>query len=243
MIGKENNRLQRPSRRRKEQMMKQSQGLGAMVCALLAQQHTLNKEDVGADARLKKNGMVFETEAYELPGLGHLCILRMNAMLGLMKMETAVLAVTEKDVPLLNLDWVRAFGKETQIVELYDTQLAPYPDDSLAAFDAIRRRDSDLPDMSAKGHWYDAILYPCSYQAGKGLSERLSAAARAYTETFLRQLADAPACDSAAKAEKVHTFAERLFAEGGPAVDQVTKLFGKETARRLILRHMYGIKE
>ena len=67
-----------------------------------------------------------------------------------------------KDVPLLNLDWVNAFGKETQIVELYDTQLAPYPAEKLAAFDALRARDADLPDPPAgKAHWYDAILYPC----------------------------------------------------------------------------------
>ena len=69
----------------------------------------------------------------------------------------------------------------------------------------------------------------------------MAAAARAYTGTFLRQLDGTPACDSAAKAEKVKAFAERLFAEGGPAVDQVTKLFGKETANRLILRWMYGV--
>ena len=222
--------------------MGKTQGLGDMVRELLTQHYTLRKKELGADARLSKNGMVFETETYEIPGLGHFCILRMNAMLGLMKMETAVLAVTEKDVPLLNLDWVRAFGKETQIVELYDTQLAPYPAEALAAFDTLRRRDDDLPGMNSSGHWYDAILYPCSYhKAGKKLTERLTAAAHDYTETFLRQLTDAPACDSQAKREKVRAFAERLFAEGGPAVDQVTKLFGPETAKRLILQHMYGV--
>ena len=225
--------------------MSSTQGLGDMVRTLLAQQYTLKKEELGADARLAKKGMVFETEAYEIPDLGHFCILRMNAFLGLMKMETAVLAVTGKDLPLLNLDWVRAFGRETQIVELYDTQLAPYPEALLAEFDALRRRDGDLPAQEAKGtHWYDAILYPCSYhKAGKGLTERLAAAARDYTETFLRQLANAPACDAQAKQAKNRAFAERLFAEGGPAVDQVTKLFGTETARRLILHHMYGVKD
>ena len=225
--------------------MSSTQGLGDMVRTLLEQQYTLKKEELGADARLSKKGMVFETEAYEIPDLGHFCILRMNAFLGLMKMETAVLAVTGKDLPLLNLDWVRAFGRETQIVELYDTQLTPYPEKALAEFDALRRRDGDLPEQEAKAaRWYDAILYPCSYhKAGKGLSGRLSAAARDYFTLFLRQLADAPSCDSAAKAEKVKAFAERLFAEGGPAVDQVTKLFGAETARRLILRHMYGVGE
>ena len=223
--------------------MSKAQGLGDMVLDRLSQRVTLKKEELGADARLSKKGMVFETESYEIPELGHFCILRMNAFLGLMKMETAVLAVDGRDVPLLNLDWVRAFGKETQIVELYDTQLEPCPEEKLAEFDALRRRDDELPGMSSAGHWYDAILYPCSYhKAGKGLTERLAAAARDYTETYLRQLEAAPACDRAAKAEKIKAFAERLFAEGGPAVDQVTKLFGAETARRLILRRMYGVR-
>ena len=222
--------------------MSSTQGLGDMVRTRLEKQYALKKEDLGADARLSAKGMVFETESYEIPDLGHFCILRMNAFLGLMKMETAVLAVTGKDVPLLNLDWVRAFGKETQIVELYDTQLTPYPDEALEEFDALRRRD-DLPGMNSGGRWYDAILYPCSYhKAGKKLTERLSAAARDYTAVFLRQLAEAPACDAQAKQAKNRAFAERLFAEGGPAVDQVTKLFGAETAKRLILRYMYGVK-
>ena len=230
------------SLRGKERSMKNAQNSGEMFLSLLRQRYTIEREDLGQDARLSKSGMVFETESYRVSGLGHFCLMRMSAMLGLMKMETAVLAVTEKDVPLLNLDWVRAFGKETQIAELYDTQLAPFPEKALAEFDAIRRRDDDLPDTASSPHWYDSILYPCSYhKAGKGIGERLAAAAQAYTETFLRLLDEAPACGKAEKEEKVKAFAERLFAEGGPAVDQVTKLFGAETAKRLIVLRMYGV--
>ena len=211
--------------------MGKTQSLSEMTRSLLERSYTLQREDLGADAHLSAKGMAFDTEAWEIPGLGHLCLMRMNAFLGLM------------DVPLLNLDWVRAFGKETQIAELYDTQLTPYPAKKLAAFEALRVRDDELPSPPSKAHWYDAILYPCSYhKAGKGVSERFARAARDYLETFLRQLAEAPACDAAAKAEKNRAFAERLFAEGGPAVDQVTKLFGRETARRLILRWMYGVR-
>ena len=224
--------------------MEQRQGLGDMVREQLAQQYSLQKKELGADARLSKSGMVFETEVYEIAELGHFCILRMNAFLGLMKMETAVLAVSGKDVPLINLDWVRVMGRETQIVELYDTQLAPWPDAARSEFDALRRRDGDLPDTVTSAHWYDAILYPCSYhKVGRKISGRLSAAARDYTALYLRQLADAPVCDSAAKQEKTRAFAARLFAEGGPAVDQVTKLFGAEIAKRLILRHMNGVAD
>ena len=213
--------------------MGKTQSLSEMTRSLLERSYTLQREDLGADAHLSAKGMAFDTEAWEIPGLGHFCLMRMKAFFGLMKM----------DVPLLNLDWVRAFGKETQIAELYDTQLTPYPAKKLAAFEALRVRDDELPSPPSKAHWYDAILYPCSYhKAGKGVSERFARAARDYLETFLRQLAEAPACDAAAKAEKNRAFAERLFAEGGPAVDQVTKLFGRETARRLILRWMYGVR-
>ena len=46
----------------------------------------------------------------------------------------------------------------------------------------------------------------------------------------------------AAKKEKVAAFAETLFSQGGPAVDTIVKLFGRETAERLILHHMYGVE-
>ena len=220
-------------------------GVGALMLKALSHDHTLQRNDIGADARLAKKGMVFETESYEVEGVGHFCILRMNAMLGLMKMETAVLAVWEKDLPLLNLDWVKAMGKETQIVELYDVQLAPYPMERLSAFRRILDRDGDLQDYVSPGqHWYDKILYPCSYhKSGKGIAQRLNAAARDYVSEYMAQLSEAPVCDSAAKREKVRDFAETLFAQGGPAVDQVVKLFGRETASRLVLGHMYGVDQ
>ena len=219
--------------------------LGLMLLEELKKSYTLRPEELGADAHLSKKGMVFDTEAYEVEGLGHLCVMRMKAMLGLMKMETAVLAVSEKDVPLFNLDYVSAMGKETQIAELYDTQLAPWPEEAQAAFLALRERAADLPDAPAQGeHWYDAILYPCSlHKAGKGLTEGLDAAARGYAEAFLAQLEAAPACDRAEKAAKIRSFAETLFAQGGPAVDTMTKLFGDTVARRVVLKAMYGVKD
>ncbi|MDO5453132.1 MAG: hypothetical protein Q4F20_05245, partial [Eubacteriales bacterium] len=106
----------------------------------------LTKVDVGGEAVMKKNGFHFQTEAYEAEGLGHICFLTMKAMGGLMKMETAVLATTAKDVPMMNLDWVLAAGKETQMCELYDDQIAPYPAEDAAKFQAIKDRDADLTD-------------------------------------------------------------------------------------------------
>lgn len=224
--------------------MKTHRDLGALARGLLEQDWTLVPEDLGQDAHLRKNGMAFDTEAYTIPNLGHLCILRMKAFLGLMKMETAVLAVTERDLPLLNLDWVGAAGRETQIAELYDTQLQSFPAEQRSVFQALKDRDEDLPEPPASVHWYDSLLYPCSYhKVGRGLSERFNRAAEDYLRAFVSLLGDAPVCDAAEKGAKVRAFAETLLEKGGPAVDTVTKLFGAETAKRLILHAMYGVRE
>ena len=73
--------------------------LGTAILDALKGRYTLEKLDIGTDARLSKSGMVFETESYAVKDLGHLCVLRMKAFLGLMKMETVVLAVKERTCP------------------------------------------------------------------------------------------------------------------------------------------------
>ena len=214
------------------------------VLATLGRAYVAQQEDLGADAHLSAKGMTFETESWSIPGVGHLCIMQMNAFFGLMRMETAVIAPTDVDVPLFNLDWVKAFGTETQIAELYDTQLLPWPDECHEAFEYVRNQYADLPDAPAgDARWYDDVLYPCSFhKKGRGLTERMSNAAQDYLTVYVELLSAAPACDSMEKAAKVQAFAERLFGEGGPAVDQVTKLFGEQTAKRIILRYMYGAR-
>ena len=223
--------------------MSNHRNLGDLVKERLEKDFVLAPLDTGTDARLSKKGMMFTTESYDIGGIAHLCILSMRAMMGLMKMETAVISSYGKDVPLINLDWVSAFGNETQMAELYNDQLEPYPQELLDEFEEIKEADADLPDYPSSPAWYDSIIYPCSYRKrGKKISDRLSAAAERYTDVFCCQLKDAPECDPSAKTSKVSEFASRLFTEGGPAVSQVRKLFGDEIARRLILTHMYGVK-
>lgn len=211
---------------------------------VLGADHTLSPLDVGTDGHLSKWGLSFETSAWQIEDVGHLCSLTMHAPLGLMRMETVVIAPTQFDMPVANFDWVRAFGTETQIMEVYDTQLTPWPEECQEDLALISQRDADLANVRSEGaHWYDSILYPCSYhRKGKGVSERLECAVHDFIVTYLDQLAGAPACDIETKQQKVRGFAERLFAEGGPAVDMVVKLFGRDTARRLVVEHMYGVR-
>ena len=219
------------------------------VLNALGRTYTLRQKDLGADAHLSAKGMAFETESWEVVGVGHLCVMRMNAFVGLMRMETAIIAPTAVDAPLFNLDWVKALGTETQIAELYDTQLVPWPEECHDAFEFVRAQYADVPDAPAgDARWYDDVLYPCSFHkkgreliGRKGLTERMSRAAQDYLTVYAELLEAARPCDQAEKSARVRAFAERLFEEGGPAVDQVTRLFGGQTAKRLILQHMYGV--
>ena len=217
---------------------------GYMCIDALRGRYRLIPSDIGEDALMKAKGMTFTTGSYEVEGLGHLCVLRMKAFAGLMKMETAVLAVRSKDMPLLNIDWMTVAGSETQIVELYDVQLEDYPAEKLDSFAEIRDRDSDLKDYCPGDHWYDDIKYPCSYsKKDRNAAGRFNAAARSYLRTYLKQAETAKPCSESEKTALIRNYAEQLISQGGPAVDQVTRLFGDDFARRLILRHMYGADE
>lgn len=220
--------------------------LGQYTVDSLGRYFDLVPKDLGADARLSKRGMTFETKSWEIRGIGHLCVLRMNAFFGLMKMETIVIAPFEADLPLYNADWVGAFGTETQMAELYDTQLEPWPEESKGKFDEAKAAFADLPDAPTGEHWYDAVLYPCSvHKKGKKLTDRFNKLAKEYTDLFVAELAAAAAsgkCPADLKKARVSEFAHKLVENDGPAVSMMAKLFGKETMQRIVLRHMYGVE-
>ena len=153
--------------------------LGQYTVDSLGRYFELVPKELGADARRSKRGMTFETKSWENRGIGHLCVMRMNAFLGLMKMETIVIAPFEADLPLYNADWVKAFGTETQIAELYDTQLEPWPETSQKKFLGIKAGFADLPDAPSGEHWYDSVLYSCSiHKKGKGLTDSFNKLAK-----------------------------------------------------------------
>ena len=165
-------------------MEKSNGSKGRYLLRQLSQHYRIHKVDIGEDARMAKRGFVFVTRTYEIEDVGHLCIMNMKTMFGLMRMETVILASTKKDMPLMNLDWVQVPGKQTLLGELYDTQLTPWPEESQAAFARISDRDHDLPDYSSGSeHWYDSLLYPCSYhKTGRGIGSRLEEAAALYEQ-------------------------------------------------------------
>lgn len=222
--------------------------LGQYATAALGQYFELIPGNIGADAHLSKRGMTFDTKSCEIKGVGHLCVMRMNAFMGLMKMETIVIAPTKVDMPLFNVDWVSAFGTETLITELYDTQVEPWPGEAQKKFEEIQEEYLDVEDNESGEHWYDSVLYPVSiHKKGKGLTDRFNDAAKDYIDLFAAELAElsepaAGKCPADLKRARVGDFARTLVENDGPAVNMMAKLFGEETMRRIVLKHMYGVE-
>ena len=208
---------------------------------MLKKKYEVLQTDIGSDARLSKSGMTFNIRSYDVKGLGHLCLMDMKAMLGLMKMETAVLSSETKDVPLFNIDSISAMGNKTQLVEFYDNQIEPLSDEAADRYMKIKESGPELEPYVSGEHWYDPILYPFSYgQKKKGDTKVFDEICTKYIAEYLDQLEAAPDCDPSEKKTKTAAFAQGLLDNGGPAVDQFRKLFGDETAYRIIMQHMYG---
>lgn len=216
---------------------------GETFLKALKESYAVTENDCREFSAFSKKGMHFQAKSYEFGNIGHYCILTMSGMLGLMKMETLVFSVYGKDVPLFNIDSVTVFKQRTQLMEFYDTRLGDSDESAAIPYFKIKERDNDLPDYISGEHWYDPILLPCSYgKKAKGKDARLIQSSEDYFGAYLDELKQAKECDGKEKKEKNRAFAEGLLHNGGPAVDQVTKLFGKEFAVTLILDIMYGVK-
>lgn len=213
-----------------------------MVLKLLEKDFKLRHLNIGNDVHLSAKGMDFVINSYDIEGYGHLCTIAMKAMLGLMKMETAVICAENKDMPLFNMDRIDAMGKHTQIVEMYDNQIHYITEEFFDAFMEIKDKDHNVENYTSGSHWYDDILYPFSYaKTKKGNCEVFDIACENYLKEYLKQAETARTCNVEDKKEKTRQFAQGLLDNGGPAVNQFRKLFGEETTRRIVLKHMYGI--
>ena len=215
--------------------------LGRMAKKLLSKHFEITPADIGEDARLTYKGITLNTEAFQVEGVGKLCIMDLKAGFGIIRMETVVLTPINKDEPLFNLDWMKIMGKEIQICELYDTCAQPCSEDIIMQWEKVTCRDADIKDSSWERYTYHDYLLPCTYhKSGRGAGKRFTCTAYNSLQTLVDRLLAAPECSADERSERVHAFAEKLFEANGPAVDTIKKNFGEETARRIIFDYMYA---
>jgi hypothetical protein len=196
--------------------------------------------DVGAFAHLKVKGMKFTISAYEAEELGHVSVMRAKGFLGLMKMDTLIIAPKEKDLPLYSYDRIHAMGNDTLIIELYHTILGQGYDSS--ALVSCKSAYGDLPGRDPGVHWYDSIKCPesISLKGGKKETTRLDALARDYLIAYLATPCD-QVTDQEEKQKQNATYVTGLLANGGPSTDVFKKELGIDMTSTLFTKVLFGI--
>ena len=197
----------------------------------------VSKKDIGEYAKIDRNGMHFKIDCYDVKDAGSLMIMNMSAMLGLMKMTSAVFTSTDIDAPLFSADFVSAAGNNTLLLELYDTCLSPW---DASPLEQLKKSAADIPDHDPGVHWYDDIRLPASsFKKCRKNYDALSRYANDYICEYVRLLDDTPKCGRDEKLAKNSEYTEGLISNGGPAVDQFVKMLGKEKTAEFLKKYMF----
>ena len=214
------------------------------ILGLIKKNHALVPKSVGDFKTFKAKGMTFLCEAYDAEGLGHVSVMRAKGFFGLMKMDTLVIAPTDKDLPLLSYDRIYAMGNDTLIIELYDTVGERKVD--LSSIRDIKKKYSHLPERFAEGeepkHWYDDIRLSetTSKKGKKAHTEGFDAYTLDYVSAFLSL--NGENCEANEKIARTEVYAGGLISQGGPATDVFKQEFGEEKTSNIIRGVLFGTK-
>jgi len=134
-----------------------------------------------------------DLEVYKNDILGNISQLHGKAPLGLMDMETIIFTCVNKDLPLFNVDRIEVGGKQTLIIELYDTQLRHNSFDQ-SGFIKAKASLADLNNYEHNAHWYDYLRMDCSIakKGSKSDFKRFDNTIRECLLSYLRQAESLP---------------------------------------------------
>lgn len=213
--------------------------MNEIILKTISARYTAAARDMGDLKEIRGGLFRFSCESYSLDGIGNLFFIRMRAMAGLIKMETAVLTPVERDLSFCNFDVVHAAGTHTMIFEMYRTCME---ERDLSAFAPIRETYRQLPDYESAPRWYDEFRLPPSIgKRGRGIAPEGERMLLDCLRQYLDVLDAAPECDAEAKRAQNRIYVDRLLREGGMAVDNMKKIIGVEKTERLVRTFMYDV--
>lgn len=219
-------------------MLKTKPILGELI-SKIDKAHPMKKLEIGEYSEIKAPMMNFEISAFEAEGLGHVSVMSMSGMLGLMKMDTIIINPKSRDLPLLSYDRVYAMGKDTLIVELYETRKNPA---ELAGIRKVVKTDAlRLPVNDLGEHWYDDIKLPesISLKANHKYGPKFDEVVGKYMDAYLTTPTEED-FDPEAKQEMAESYVEGLLKNGGPSTSVFLKLFGEEKTADLFRNVLFG---
>lgn len=168
-------------------------------------------------------------------------------LFGCMKMHT-ILFIPEcgYNLPMLSIDIIFAGSRRVFVVEVIDT--AGIPDEHLQWHYQAMLRLKPPPDVMPEypvAYWYRDLLAACSIHARLDArsDELMLVAYCAYLDAYARMVRDAqPAPQDIAEImrSRQHWYVQSLIDHGGPAVDVLARLLGRDRAREYIWSTMFG---
>ena len=202
---------------------------------LFSQAGELVAKDVSPWQTFSGKGMRFWLESYDWNRCACVSHLSMRAFFGLMKMDTIICTPYAKDLPILSYDFISALGRNTLLLEVYDTQVQPT---DLSALEAVKANYQHLKDKPTKPAWYDSLKLPPTL-CKTGQQAHLSGLTTEMIQTYLVLFASAREVDRAAKTARNSAFAEGLIKDG-PAFRAVSKMLGVDSAKLLFRKFIFG---
>ena len=206
------------------------------IVDLFAQRGKLIAKDVSPWQTFSGKGMKFQLQSYDWEGCACVSHLSMRAFLGLMKMETLICTPYTKDLPIFSYDKIKAFGKKSLLLEVYDTQVESV---DLSTMDKVKESYKDLKDKQPKPAWYDSLrLSPSTFKEGP--EAQLTQLATSMTTAYLNLFPTAHEVDRDVKTARNRLYVEGLISNGGPAINAVRGMLGDEAAETLFRRFLFG---
>ena len=215
-----------------------------VFCDTVNDRFPLSEVDCGEYRKMTLFGiMKFNVKQYEARGVGNLSVMTTN--MGLMQMATVVLTPTERDMPLVSMDYMYMLKNRTAYLEFYDLVLAQ--DAGYGALmqelGAIRKQYDKLETVTPSPAWYDTLKTEGFYKKGSkaeddvliDMLEKGLSVVMAYGRTL-------PELDTEAHANKValqKTYSAGLIENGGISTDIFVKALGAEDTRAFFDRVLF----
>ena len=207
------------------------------LLAEISQKDPISQLDAGEFASIKVSGIEFHIGCYKAKGLGHISLMRAKVLGGLMKMDTLIINPTGTDLPLYSYDRVYALGKDTLIIEMYDTISGEFNQDKL---NRVNRKYLHLTERDPGQHWYDSIKLESS--VSKKCKKKHTPELDLLTIDHLEAYFDSAEghADKDVKKEKASYYVNGLLEKGGPSTDVFIKELGREKTEKLFKTILFG---
>lgn len=194
--------------------------------------YTLESVNVGKFAKLVIQGMNFKIEAYQVKELGMVAFIEASGLFGLAKKESVIISPLKKDMPLFFYNRTKAFGKDSLMIDLYDTMLGSCFLDKMKN---LKEKFADVTDDKYAGYWFDEIrLLESIAKKGRGKqSKNLDALVEAYVYAYLNDAELANGCVVKDKKQKTSVYLDQFLEKGGLATDAFMLNYGMKLSKPL----------